>query len=213
MFSIRKAAFIVLLFTAACADVPAAPAPKVLADAEFQQMFDAARVSNDAFREDRNLTSILSRTDLSLQQRIKTLNFRAIGRSTTGENKNGAIADYEELLRLAAPGDPLIPRVQENLDYVKQQKKYIEDRLEGRARSSNDDRFQDLLALGRHDEAAAFMKQSGLKPNSIYIEKLAKLGYLCEGPGYSGPSYRWGYENTGFHTVYWCDGRNAPVVR
>jgi hypothetical protein len=212
MTVIRKAAFaaaFLALSLSACSNVPSAPAP--LNDAEFQKVFDAARTQNDAFQEDRNLTSILARTDLTLEQRLKTLNFRAIGRSTTGENKNGAIADYEEVLRLAPSDHPIVARIREDLDYVRQQKRYIDDRLEGRARTDNNQRFQDLLALGRHDEAAAFMKQASVKPHAIYIEKLAKLGYLCEGPGYSGASYQWGASNTGYHTVYWCDSPPAPV--
>jgi hypothetical protein len=212
MTVIRKAALAAALFAlclSACSNTPTVTPP--LSDVEFQKIFDAARTQNDAFQEDRNLTSVLSRTDLTLEQRLKMLNFRAIGRSTTGENKNGAIADYEEVLKLAPQDHPIVARVREDLDYVRQQKRYIDDRLDGRARTDNNQRFQDLLALGRHDEAVAFMKQAGVKPHAIYIEKLAKLGYLCEGPGYSGTSYQWGASNTGYHTVYWCDSPPALV--
>jgi hypothetical protein len=197
-----RAAFFALAL-GACTGTPIATPP--LSDAEFQNVFEAARDSSNAFQEDHNLTEILARTDLSLEQRLKALNFRAIGRSTTGENKNGAIEDYEEVLRLAPPDYPSLARVREDLDYVRQQKRYIEDRLNGRARTDNSQRFQDLLSLGRHEEAVAFMRQSSLKPHAVYIEKLAKLGYLCEGPGYSGQSYQWGASDTGLHTVYWCN--------
>jgi hypothetical protein len=212
MGMVRRAAIATAFFVStlsACSGAPPLPPPP-LSDAKFQQIFDAARAPDDAFREDRNLTVLLARTDLSLEQRLKTLDFRAIGRSTTGENKNGAIADYEELLALAPSNHPMVARVREDLDYVRQQKRYIEDRLEGRARSDNSQHFEDLLALGRHDEAVAFMKYTGLKPHAVYIEKLAKLGYLCEGPTHSGASFQWGASNTGMHTVYWCDSPPPP---
>lgn len=211
MTIVRKGAFAAaLLCLSACSNAPPAALP--LSDAEFQKVFDAAHTPNDAFQEDRNLTAVLARSDLTLEQRLKTLNFRAIGRSTTAEDKNGAIADYEEMLKLAPAGHPIAARVREDLDYVRQQKRFVEDRLEGRARTDNNQRFQDLLALGRHDEAVAFMRQANLRPHAVYIEKLAKLGYLCEGVGSSGPSYEWGASNTGYHTVHWC-GSPPPAPR
>ena len=210
MTVIRKAALAAACFAflSACSNAPTVAPP--LSDAEFEKVLDTARTRDDAFQEDRNLTTLLERPNLTMEQRLRTLVVRAIGRSTVAENKNGAIADYEEVLSLAPPNHPLVARVREDLDYVRQQKRYIEDRLQGRARTDNNQRFQDLLALGRHDEAAAFMRQAGLSPHAIYIEKLAKLGYLCEGPGYSGASYQWGASNTGYHVVYWCNSPPAP---
>lgn len=212
MIVIRKAAFAALLaaFASACSSGAQPTGP--LNDFEFQRLFEAARSPNDAFQEDRNLTIVLARTDLTMDQRLKTLNLRATGRSSAAEDKNGAITDYEEFLRIAPSDYPTAPRVREDLDYVKQQKRLIEDRLEGRARSDNNQRFQDLLTLGRHDEAAAFVRQSGLTPSSIYVEKLTRLGYLCEGPAYSGSSYQWGSSSAGYHVVFWCDTR-SPNVR
>ena len=214
MLVIRKATFAVALFAAlfsACeSGAPEAP-PQPLTDVQFQRVFDAARSPDDVFQEDRNLTVILDRTDLTLDQRLRTLNYRAIGRSGAAENKNGAIDDYEEVLRLAPSDHPLVARVREELDYARQQKRYIEDRLAGRARSDSRQRFLDLLALGRHDEAAELMRQANLQPQPLYIEKLTKLGYLCEGPGYSGASYQWGSSSSGYHVVYWCDSRGGPI--
>ncbi len=212
MVVIGKATFAAALFAAflsACSNTPTAAPP--LSDAEYQKVFEASRSPSDVFEEDRNLSSLLARSDLTLDQRLRTLNYRAIGRSTTGENKNGAIADYEEMLRLAPSDHPLVARVTEDLDYVRQQKGYIEERLNDRARSDSRQRFQDLLALGRHDEAVQFMRQSNLQPQPIYVEKLAKLGYLCEGPGYSGVNYQWGSAGAGYHVVFWCDSRGRLV--
>ena len=36
-------------------------------------------------------------------------------------------------------------------------------------------------------------------------ERLTEAGYLCEGAGYSGPSFQWSGPSGGYHVVYWCD--------
>ena len=68
MFVIRKATFAAVLIAAllsACAGGASEAPPTPLADAQFQRVFDAARSPEDVFQEDRNLTVILERTDLT----------------------------------------------------------------------------------------------------------------------------------------------------
>ena len=72
MFVIRKATFAAALVAAllsACAG-GAQQAVTPLTDVQFQRVFEAARSPNDAFQEDKNLTTILERTDLTLDSLV-----------------------------------------------------------------------------------------------------------------------------------------------
>ena len=65
--------------------------------------------------------------------------------------------------------------------------------------------FNDLMQLGRHQDAIAFARTAKLRLGAAQAERLTEAGYLCEGAGFSGPSYQWGSSGAGYHVVYWCD--------
>lgn len=195
----------------ACASAPSEPAaPVYLGEQEFQALMKAPPATlpgTDFFGQERAITALLNRNDLTDEQRLTALLQRANLRSTIAENRPGAVQDYDAVLALAPPGHPSIARAEERKAYVLTQIGHIERRLNGRTDGSQ--RIQDLISMGRHDEAAQFLRDG--KGSSLYtVEMLHKLGYLCEGPGYSGPSYSWGSENTRKPTVRWCDTKAAP---
>ena len=65
--------------------------------------------------------------------------------------------------------------------------------------------FNDLMQLGRHQDAIAFAQTAKLRLSAAQAERLTEAGYLCEGAGFSGPSFQWGSAGAGYHVVYWCD--------
>lgn len=201
-----KAVMIAALLAGACASAPAAP--EKLTDEAFKALLDGTAVRNspggDPFKEVRNISALMERQDLTDDQRLRALYRRAAIRANTGEDKLGAIADYGTLMATAPAGHELLERAEKNKAYAETQMGHINRRLAAGPEPDRAQYFNDLLTAGRHDEAAKFFRETGVK--TIYgVEKLAKLGYLCEGEGYSGPSYTWGYDNTPTFTVRWCD--------
>lgn len=204
-----------LLLTAACGSTddtrgqrikPVTTAAARLSETQYDDVMKAAQVPSDAYKEERNYSAILQRADLTPDQKLRTLYLRAVIRGTTASNLNGSLEDYATLLSQLPPEHRLFKSATDNKAYAEKQKGYIEGRLAKgpRGRPANE-YVEDLLSMGRHQEAMAFIKSSGLSPSDLQVEKFAKLGYMCEGPGYGGPQYRWGYSNTGYHDVRWCD--------
>ena len=198
----------VALFASACEALPEtsslAAAPT---DAEFRSIMSSAMVPDNPFAEDRNLTAILSRVEITLDQRLQVLAMRAAGRGTTGSNLMGAIADYEEIIQTAPQGHRLLRVARDEKAYSETQKAYLDRRIAaGPGQQANwNSYFNDLMQLGRHQDAIAFAKTAKLRLSTAQAERLTEAGYLCEGAGYSGPSFQWGGAGAGYHVVYWCD--------
>lgn len=176
-------------------------------EAEFKMIMSSAMAPDNPFAEDRNLTAILSRAEITLDQRLQVLAMRAAGRSTTGSNLMGAIADYEEIIQTAPPDHRLLRVARDEKTYSETQKTYLDRRIvAGPGQPANwSAYFNDLMQLGRHQDAIAFAKTAKLRLSAMQAERLTEAGYLCEGAGYSGPSFQWGGPNGGYHVVYWCD--------
>lgn len=202
----RIVMFATMLAASGCSSAPE-PAPVQLNDDEFDRLVSLAQVPDNPFREDANLSRVLLRPELDVDQRLRVLGMRAAVRSTTAANLIGAISDYDEMMRIAPAGHRLARVAADEKVYSETQRGYIERRLSGGPAGNPVQYFNDLMALGRHADAASFARASMIDLSPLQAEKLSKAGYLCEGPGYAGRAYRWGASNTGYHTVYWCDGR------
>lgn len=195
---------------AACASAPKAPEP--FTAEQFKAAMDATRTTSslpggDDFARVRALTALMERPEVTPEQKIEALYLRAVLKGTTADDRVGAIADYQAVIDTAPEGHRLIKPATENRDYAKTQMEHINRRLaQG---PSSPDYLNDLLQSGRHADAAKHVRERNIKPTNLQIEKLHKIGLLCEGPGYSGPSYTWGYGNTRQVTVQWCDTKAA----
>jgi hypothetical protein len=197
------------LLLSACSSAPSiAPTPAVLTDVQYDAAMKAAQNPSDPFAEERNYTALLSRTDLSSEQLIRTQFMRAVIRGTTASDLAGSIADYEDLLARLPAEHGLFKRATDNLAYAKTQRGYIEGRIaKGPRAQPAREYLADLLSMGRFEDAKAFVKSGASSPSELQVEKFAKKGLMCEGSGYTG--FRWGYSNTGYHTVGWCDAKAA----
>lgn len=198
------------LVLTACASAPRAPEP--FTAEQFKAEMDATRTTStlpggDDFARVRALTALMERPEITPDQKIEALYLRAVLKGTTAEDRPGAIADYQAVIEKAPEGHRLIKPATENRDYARTQMEQINRRLaQGPA---SPDYLNDLLQSGRHAEAVKFIRDRRLSPTNIQLEKLHKLGFLCEGTGYSGPSYSWGYSNTRQMAVQWCDTKTA----
>jgi hypothetical protein len=202
-------AVVAMLLASACEALPEDSRGRAATPtaSEFKAIMSSAMVPDNPFAEDRNLTAILSRSEITLQQRLEVLAMRAAGRSTTGSNLMGAIADYEEIIQTAPLDHRLLRVARDEKSYSETQKAYLDKRIAaGPGQPANwPNYFNDLMQLGRHQDAIAFAKTAKLRLTSAQAERLTEAGYLCEGPGFSGPSFQWGSTGAGFHVVYWCD--------
>jgi hypothetical protein len=197
-----------MLLACACEALPEGPRLAATpTDAEFKTIMNDAMAPDNPFAEDRNLTAILSRAEITLDQRLQVLAMRAAGRSTTGSNLMGAIADYEEIIQTAPEDHRLLRVARDEKAYSETQKAYLDRRIAaGPGQAANwSTYFNDLMQLGRHQDAIAFAKTAKLRLSAPQAERLTEAGYLCEGAGFSGPSYQWGSAGAGYHVVYWCD--------
>jgi hypothetical protein len=198
-----------LLLASACAALPEEQRQMAATptDAQFKAIMSNAMTPENPFTEDRNLTAILSRPEITLDQRLQVLAMRAAVRSTTGSNLMGAIADYEEIIQTAPPDHRLLRVARDERAYSETQKTYLDRRIAaGPGQAANwPNYFNDLMQLGRHQDAIAFARTTKLRLSAGQAERLTEAGYLCEGAGFSGPSYQWGNAGAGYHVVYWCD--------
>lgn len=193
----------------ACASAPEAPpAPVMLSDTQYDEVMRGASNPSDAFAEERNYTALMARQDLTADQLLRTQYRRAVIRGTTASNLAGSIKDYEEVLAKLSPEHRLFKFATDNLAYAQKQRGFVEGRIAKGPRGQPPREYlEDLMFMGRFEEAKAFVK-STVSPSELQVEKFAKAGLMCEGEGYSG--YRWGYSNTGYHNVGWCDAKAAP---
>ena len=71
-----------LIALAACEALPEQSGPAATpSDAQFRAIMSAAAAPDNPFLEDRNLTAILARREITLDQRLQVLAMRAAGRS------------------------------------------------------------------------------------------------------------------------------------
>lgn len=164
------AAAAVLLLAAGCATLPADPGPPP------ETVVDAAIADANPYHAIEVLTGLLARTGLAPEQRAEALYHRASIRRQAGDDRRGAIADFEEMLALA-PEHPLASRARTELDFTRKDIAAIEashDRL-----LTLSQWFDGMWALGEHDVAAARIQRSGLAPNQGQAEKLLAAGYVC----------------------------------
>lgn len=200
-----------LLLGACASGAPEAPpAPIMLSDAQYDAAMQAAQNPSDAFAEERNYTALLARKDLTSDQLLRTQYRRAVIRGTTASNLTGSIADYEQLVAKLPPDHRLAKPATDNLAYARTQRGFVEGRISKGPRAQPAREYlEDLMFMGRFEEAKAFVKSS-VSPSDLQVEKFAKAGLMCEGEGYAG--YRWGYSNTGYHNVNWCDAKAGATA-
>lgn len=178
------------MLAAACmAPAASAQAPGV-PEAEFREVTSRARSISNDYEEDRYLTGVLERTDLSSEQRISVLWQRAVNRSNGMQDKKAAVQDFEAALALKPAKPETAASLTELADYARGQLAASEARLADPAAAADmTGRFGDLIAAGRLPEAAAYLRttyaadkkarDSRLGFRAMHYQRLIDSGYLC----------------------------------
>ncbi len=194
--------FAVLIALAACETTP--PPPTEMDQATYAETMRRADANPSAVAVDRDLSALLARSDLSEDQQARIHLIRARKRWRGGYNKPGAVADFKAFLRLL-PLDPEAARVRVEQGHVRTEIRQHEQRLVGLQTLPN--WFDDKLAMGALDEAAARYRKSGLTPTDNQVYVLREAGFICaDGAGGSGgePVHQHGTRPAYAANLVWC---------
>ncbi len=180
---------------AACATEAPAPAPEAtVASSAVPSAYKLAMdtvdqlvaAGNEQMAIDR-LTQLLGNPDLTSDEMAKTLLSRAELRYGDGNDVWGALEDFDELIET-------YPESAEAIEAGP-----IRDIARGEATTLNSqvefgglaptEEFEYRFRLGEHQEAADLMLDRNLQPENAYLVDLYQMGYLCDDPNLTGPSY------------------------
>jgi hypothetical protein len=167
---------ILLLGLAACETTPPPPPPVEMAQEGFDAAFLRAETNGSPVAADRDLTTLLARSDLNDDQRAKALHLRAMKRWRGGVNKPGAVTDFEAFLKLR-PLDAKASEARRNQGFARNEIRGHESRL--RQLQPLPTWFDEKVALGGLSEAAMRYKTSRLTPTERQIYTLREGQYIC----------------------------------
>ena len=193
-------ALILAVLLAACATVPAGMGPA------FDTAMSHAKADTNPYAADATLSELLSNASLSDDQRARVLYARGSLRRQAGDDRRGAVRDFEDMLKLA-PDHPLAPNAKEELAFARSDVDTIEAGLKRMLNLSQ--WFDSMWVLGDRDAAVARYRTSGLSPNAAEIAKLAAAGYVCRDAAGNTPVYTLGDMRPDLENLYWCTGPGA----
>lgn len=195
-------AFATMLFLAACetTTVDAPPPVTPMSAAQFDSALSAAKRNADPYAGEKSLTYLVGNTQLSSDQRARALYARATQRWKKSGNKTGALADFDEFLRLY-PTNAFARNARSERGYVQNEIYAIQRRTQGL--QTLDQWFDDTWSLGQRDKAVARYKKSGLSPEKHQVYAMERTGYLCRGSG-AKPVYTVGPRHSHVNNLYWC---------
>lgn len=193
-------ALILAVLLAACATVPAGMGPA------FDTAMSHAKADTNPYAADATLSELLSNASLSDDQRARVLYARGSLRRQAGDDRRGAVRDFEDMLKLA-PDHPLAPNAKEELAFARSDVDTIEAGLKRMLNLSQ--WFDSMWVLGDRDAAVARYRTSGLSPNAAEIVKLAAAGYVCRDAAGNTPVSTLGDMRPDLENLYWCTGPGA----
>jgi len=194
--------FASMLFLAACetTTVEAPPPVTPMSAAQFDSALSAAKRNTDPFASEQSLTYLVDNPQLAADQRARALYARATQRWKKSGNKTGALADFDEFIRLY-PSNAFARNARTERGYVQNEIAAIQRRMQGL--QTLDQWFDDAWSIGERDKAAARYKLSGLSPEKHQAYAMERTGYICRGSG-AKPVYTVGPRHSHVNNLYWC---------
>ncbi|MEZ5998188.1 MAG: hypothetical protein R3B98_05800 [Hyphomonas sp.] len=193
-------AVLALALATACASAPPGP--------PFPERLAAARAAGNPYEMDAALTELLADQGLAPAERAEALYERGSLRRLDGDNRRGAVADFEEMLALA-PDHPKAEQAEIELAQAKDDAAALEDRIVYLLTLSQ--WFDASWALGERDAPAERFRRSGLNPTEEQAHKLRDAGYLCGEDGDGGPVQTLGDPRPWLDGLTWCSASDpAP---
>lgn len=190
--------FAICFGATACATVPPTMDPVA-----FQTELTLIDTNPSALSVDKQLTRLLARTDLTVEQRAMALLARGNKRLDMKLNIPGAIEDFDAYLVLS-PNSPRAATVNRRKLFASEEIEAAERRL---AQLQNlSDWFDDKVLMGDIAAGAARYRTSGLTPNPVQLYLLRESGYVCrpEEAVESEPVHRHGDVPDHVEGAVWC---------
>ncbi|MEM1086933.1 MAG: hypothetical protein AAGH90_04325 [Pseudomonadota bacterium] len=189
-----------LIALTACETLPVEEVPVTMDEIEFSTSIERARVNPSPPSVDKALSALLSRPDLTEDQRVEALYLRAEKRRTGKFNLPGAVSDYERFLA-KRPLDPKASDAKRHLGTAKTRIQAAERRLA--YLQTLRAWFDDSVLMGRLPEAAARYEKSGLTPTEAQVYTLREAGYICA-TGIGKRVHNYGVMPSYVQNLTWC---------
>jgi len=191
------AAFALALLAACATSPPAEP---------FAGRLAAAQAAGSPYQVDAALTDLLADERLAPSERAEALYWRGSLRRLDGDNRRGAVADFEEMLALS-PDHPMAEQARTELAQASADADALEAQL-GRLLTLPE-WFDVSWRLGERDTPVARYRSSGLSPTEDETRKLQEAGYVCGRDGKGGPVQGFGDLRSWLDGLTWCSPEAA----
>jgi len=195
----RIISLLLLMGVAACETVPATMDPTV-----FEA--DIARMSQDPnlAAAETDLSTLLTRADLTVEQRAEAGLLRGQTRLDARLNLPGAIADFDQFVQLQPEATQVALAKRRKL-FASEEIDAAQRRL---ARLQNlSDWFDDKVLMGDIADGAARYQSAGLTPNPAQLHLLKMRGYVCtqETRADGEPVQQYGAPREDTAGAVWCE--------
>ena len=185
-----------LIGLAACETLPATYDPVV-----FDGQIEAINTNPSTVAKDRELSDLLMRDDLTVEQRASALFLRGQNRFEGRFNLPGAIEDFRAF-SLLVPEDPRTATIARHEVFANTEIENAQRRLARLQTLSA--WFDDKVLMGDLDAGALRYKSSGLTPTDQQLYLLKEAGYVCAGDEGGAPVHRFGEMPDYAADLGWC---------
>jgi hypothetical protein len=181
---------------AACETLPPTYDPVL-----FASEVEAINTNPSIVAKDRELSRILAREDLTIEQRASSLFLRGQSRFEGRFNLPGAIEDFNAF-SLLVPDDPRTATIARHEVFAATEIENAQRRLAQLQTLSA--WFDDKVLMGDLEAAALRYKSSGLTPTDQQLYLLKEAGYVCVGDGAGVPVHQFGELPDYATNLVWC---------
>lgn len=148
------------------------------------------------------LTQILEQQNIKPATRSKLLEERGMLRFNNYD-VFGSIADFETILDEANPTADLMA-ISEQLDTARAKATSLNFKAESPS-TSRTERAELLFELGEHGDALDQIRSYALTPNPDILLAMLHIGYLCEGPNFTGRGFNIRHSSGASTVARFCD--------
>lgn len=188
-----------LAFLAGCETTP--PADDL--SGNFEAVLAEALGTPNPYEADAAITALLSREDLTEDQRARALYRRGSLRRMEGNDRPGAVEDFEAMLDMG-PSHALAGNARTELSYTRKDLKRLQ--ANERRLLNHAEWFDTVWALGKRDEAASRYRKARLSPTAAQVIVLEQTGFICGSDGGGPDVYQLGDMRSDLKDKKWCDG-------
>lgn len=168
---------------------------------EFETDMATALSQADPYQADFMIGQILEWPDLSSEQKARALYHRGSLRRQTGNNRLGAVTDFEAMLALT-PTHNLAGHARTELSYTRQDIQKLRNRL--KRLLTHAEWFDAMWTLGERDQAAKRYQKARLSPTVAQVKALRATGHICDADGKGANVYQLGDRRSDLDGLKWC---------